>query len=486
MTDPLVGALAGLEPAPLWRYFLGLSAIPRPSGRERDAALWVAAQARALGCEVEMDAVGNVLARKAASPGREDRPPVALQCHIDMVCEKNEGTTHDFTRDPIRIRRDGEVIRATGTTLGADNGIGVATALAVLAGVDLVHPPVEALFTVDEESGLTGVGHLAPGWLRAPRLLNLDSEEEGELTIGCAGGVDTTASRTLTFSAPPPGSVALSIKVSGLKGGHSGVDIELGRANALRLLGQILEVALRSHDVTLGRVTGGNQRNAIPREAHAVVCCAPGRVQVLRLEVARLADEARLAFGAFDPGITVGVAPTTCDRVMRDADARALVGLLLAGPHGVEAMSPDIPGLVQTSTNMGVLEMEEGRVSVNFMTRSSIDPSRRALTARIHVVCTLCGFDAEDSGAYPGWKPHPDAAVVRLVDDVHREVYGKPMVIKAIHAGLECGLIAEKYPTMEMASFGPAMGDVHTPDEYLSIPSVANFWRLLVAVLARM
>jgi len=475
-----------LDPKPLWHYFLELSRIPRSSKQEAAAAAWVMAQGEALGCQVEQDAVGNVLLRKPASPGREGRPGVALQCHIDMVCEKNEGTQHDFGRDPIRVRRDGDVLKATGTTLGADNGIGVAAGLAVLAARDLVHPPIELLVTVDEETGLTGANGLRGGWLRAATLLNLDSEEEGELTIGCAGGVDTLVRRRLTTAPAPAGLAALRLKVAGLKGGHSGIDIAAGRGNSIRILAQVLEAVLPKHGLLLVSVAGGNKRNAIPREASAVVLCEPARQAGLAADVARLSGEWRAALGAFDPNLAITLEPGVAGLAMSAADARAVVGLLLAGPHGVEAMSPDIAGLVQTSTNMGLAETRDGLVEVNFLSRSSIDASKHALAARIAATAAVAGFEATHSGGYPGWKPEPGSKVVKLVDEVHRELTGKPMAIKAIHAGLECGLIGEKYPGLEMASIGPSMWDVHTPDEQVSIPSVKNFWTLLTAVLARL
>jgi dipeptidase D len=475
-----------LDPKPLWHYFLELSKLPRGSKHEGAAADWVAAQGRALGCEVLRDAVGNVLLRKAGSPGREGRPGVALQCHVDMVCEKNEGTAHDFLRDPIRVRRDGDLLRATGTTLGADNGIGVAAGLAVLAARDLSHAPLELLVTVDEETGLTGANHLQPGWLRAATLLNLDSEEEGVLTIGCAGGIDTLARRRVTAEAPVEGAKALRVKVAGLKGGHSGMEIAAGRGNSLRILGQVLDATLAAHSLQLASVAGGNKRNAIPREASAIVLCLPEHEAALAADVARLCGDLRLGLGAFDPGLAITLEPGSPASPMTLADARAVVGLLLAGPHGIDAMSPDIEGLVQTSTNLGLVETRDSVVEVNFLTRSSIDASKLLLSRRIASIAEEFGFSAANSGSYPGWKPAPGAAVVALVDSVHREVFGKPMAIKAIHAGLECGLIGEKHPGLEMASLGPNMWDVHTPDENVSVSSVKSFWTLLTAVLARL
>jgi dipeptidase D len=477
--------LAALEPKPLWSYFLALSRIPRASKNEAAAMAWLVEEARRLGCEVERDAVGNALLRKPAAPGREGRPPVALQAHIDMVCEKNEGTPHDFATDPIAVHRDGDVVRARGTTLGADNGIGVAAALAVLAARDVRHPALEVLVTIDEETGLTGANGLAPGWLRASRLLNLDSEEEGELTIGCAGGIDTLATRRVTRVAPGAGRTTLRLKVSGLKGGHSGIDIGSGRANALRVLAQVLEAVMAPHALELATVKGGNKRNAIAREASAIVLVDPAREAALAADVARLAGEWKAALGALDPSLAVGLEPAEPGPVLSAEDARAVVGLLLAGPHGVEAMSPDIAGLVQTSTNMGLVESHPDRVEVSFLTRSAIDASKRALAARIAAVAALAGFEATGSSGYPGWKPEPRSELVKLVDGVHEELFGKRMIVKAIHAGLECGLIGEKYPGMEMASIGPSMWDVHTPDEHVSIRSVQAFWKLLVGILER-
>ena len=475
--------LNDLEPKPLWRHFLALSRIPRASKAEGAAARWVAEQGRAAGCEVETDAAGNVLLRKRAAPGREGRPGVVLQGHVDMVCEKNEGTPHDFAKDPIVVVRDGDLLRARGTTLGADNGVGVAAALAVVTETGVRHGPLEVLVTVDEETGLTGANALRPGWLRGKYLLNLDSEEEGELTIGCAGGVDTVATRRVALEPAPAGSAALRVKVLGLKGGHSGSDIGAGRGNAIRVLAQVLAELASRHGVRLAGVRGGNKRNAIAREASAVVAVEASRAAAVREDVARLEGEWRAALGAFDPGLALAVEPSDAAPVLAPGDAAAVVGLLLAGPHGVEAMSPAIPGLVQTSTNLGMVDTRDGEVIVTFLTRSAVDASKRALAARIGATCALAGFEARSEGSYPGWKPDPGSSLVRLVDRVHAEVLGRPMVVKAIHAGLECGLIGEKYPGMEMASIGPDIRDAHTPDEHVSVPSAARFWRHLVAVL---
>jgi dipeptidase D len=383
------------------------------------------------------------------------------------------------------VFRDGDLVRARGTTLGADNGIGVAAALAVLAAKDLPHGPLEVLVTVDEETGLTGVNALARGWLRGRFLLNLDSEEQGELTIGCAGGVDSVATRRVALEPAPAGQERLRIGVTGLRGGHSGVDIAAGRGNALRILGQALDELGARHALRIAAVSGGNKRNAIPREAFAEVAVEPGRAAALREDLARLTAEWRGALGALDPGVTLAAEPGSPGPVMAVADATAVVRLLAVAPHGVEAMSPAMPGLVQTSTNLGVATTRDGVVEVTFLSRSAVDTSKRTLAARIAAACALAGFEARHSGGYPGWKPEPGASLVKLVDDAHAAVFGRRMTIKAIHAGLECGIIGEKVPGLEMVSFGPDIRDAHTPGENVSIPSVAAFWKLLVAVLER-
>ena len=339
--------------------------------------------------------------------------------------------------------------------------------------------------TIDEETGLTGANGIQPRWLKAKYLLNLDSEEEGFLTIGCAGGVDTIATRKLNMGSPKTGTRPYRLKVFGLKGGHSGIDIHAGRGNAIRLLAQVLKPMQSEFDFQLASIKGGNKRNAIPREASAYLFLDPAKESSFKVELARHETHWKAACGAFDPGLAFALEPSQAQQVMSAADTTAIVNLLLALPHGVEAMSPGIAGLVQTSTNLGVIDVSDGCVEVNLLTRSSIDASKVALTERIAAICVLAGFESQLSGAYPGWKPEPGASLVKLVNDANQQVFGKDLDIVAIHAGLECGLIGEKYPEMEMVSFGPNMWDVHTPDEHVSIPSVGAFWKLLVAVLEK-
>lgn len=467
----------------LWTYFAGLSKIPRGSKAEAAAADWVAEQGRALGCQVERDAIGNVLIRKPGTPGREHRPVVALQAHVDMVCEKNEGTAHDFLKDPLQLVLEGDLLRASGTTLGADNGVGVCAGLALLASKDVAHGPLEVLITIDEETGLTGANNLAPGWLQAKYLLNLDSEEEGRLTIGCAGGLDTVATRSVVFTAPTAGKRAYRLKVSGLKGGHSGTEIHTGRGNAIRLLAQVLSAMATRYGLELASMEGGNKRNAIPREAFAVFLMDPAQLGAFQKDLARHEAHWRSAFGSIEPGLAFSVEESSAIRVFPAKDTNSLLGLLLGLPHGVEAMSPDIPGLTQTSTNLGVVHTEDASLKIILLTRSSIDESKYALAERIGAVCALAGFQSVIESSYCGWKPDPSSALVKLVGQVHETLFKKPIEISAIHAGLECGLLGEKYPGLEMVSFGPNMWEVHTPNEHVSISSVANFWELLVGIV---
>ncbi len=478
--------LESLEPKTLWSYFLELSKIPRGSKNEQAAAKWVLDQARAMGLQAQQDAIGNVIVRKPATPGREKAPITVLQAHVDMVCEKNEATKHDFTKDPIQVWRDGDLLRAKGTTLGADNGIGVASAMAVMAAKDIPHGPLEFLITIDEETGLTGAGNLQPGLLKGKYFLNLDSEEEGDLTIGCAGGLDTVATRKMKQVPVAAGARPYRLKVLGLKGGHSGVEIHQGRGNALRILGQILFRLVPAFDLQVGEFHGGNKRNAIPREASATVFLDPAKEGALKASLAKEQKIAQDELGAFDPGLHFEFEPAAeaPELAFAPGDTQAVVDYLFSMVHGVVAMSPDIPDLVQTSTNLAMIATRGAEVEICLSHRSSVEASKFVVADRVEALSRLAGFETTRGDGYPGWKPEPKASLVKLVNGVHEKTFGKPMAIKAIHAGLECGLIGEKYPEMEMVSIGPNMWDVHTPDENVSIPSVGAFWKLLVAILA--
>ena len=478
--------LQNLEPKSLWKHFAALSAIPRASEKEAAARAYVLAEASRLGLEAITDSVGNVVIRKPARPGREGAVMAALQGHLDMVCEKNEGTEHNFDTDPIRLVRDGDWIKADGTTLGADNGVGAAAALAVMESRDVNHGPLEFVFTIDEESGLTGASSFPDGLLRSKYFLNLDGEEEGTLCIGCAGGLNTVARRKVARQAAPAGD-AWRIRVSGLAGGHSGIDIHKGRGNAVRILGNVLQTLLDRLPVSVGALAGGSKHNAIPREASATVVIGSGREQELRALVSGLEGEFRADLGSFDPGLKISVeSAAKPDLAMADADARAVAALLLSQHHGVLAMSPAIPGLVQTSTNLAIVALKDDEVRIDTSQRSAIESSKRAAARMVSTVFRMAGFTPEHTGGYPGWKPEPNSDIVRTSKKVHHELLGIDPELVAMHAGLECGVIGEKHPGMQMISFGPHIVDVHSPSEKLKISSVMPFWKFLTGLLERL
>lgn len=475
--------LTSLEPTALWKQFDALTRIPRPSKKEGRVREYVIGQAGRLGLEVIQDHAGNLIIRKPAHDGREQAPMALLQAHLDMVCEKDEGTTHDFDSDPIKVARDGDWVKAVGTTLGADNGIGVAAALAVMVSKDIAHGPLEFVFTIDEETGLTGATEFRGGLLRSKYFLNLDSEEIGTLCIGCAGGVNTIARRKITRQAPS-GNKAFRIKVAGLKGGHSGVDIHQGRGNALRILGTVLQTAVAALPLEVADIKGGNAHNAIPREAWAIVVVDGKRATKLKKIIAEAEAHFKTDLGSFDPGLQIGIEPVRRpEKVIRAKDARAIVDLMVTIPHGVLAMSPDIAGLVQNSTNLATMSTDGNKVEIVTSQRSAIDGSRHAAANTVATVCHLAGFETEHSGGYPGWKPQPDNDLVRKSQQVHEKVFGKRANLVAMHAGLECGVIGEKYPGMQLISFGPTIVDVHSPNERVQISTVENFWDYLKALL---
>jgi len=476
-------ALANLEPEPVWKHFDRLAAIPRASTKEAAARDYIRGLATKLGLECVQDGVGNLVIRKPARPGREGAPMALLQGHLDMVCEKNEGTVHDFDVDPIKVIRDGDWLMAEGTTLGSDNGVGVAAALAVMESKDIAHGPLEFVFTIDEETGLTGASEFPAGLLKSKYFLNLDNEDEGTLCIGCSGGVKTTARRKVGLHAAGAGS-AWRIKVSGLKGGHSGVDIHQGRGNALRIMGGVLQVLLDRLPIEIAEINGGSAQNAIPREAAAVVLADPSRESELRSIVATAEAGYKTDLGGFDSGLQITVEKTERPaKVLDTADAKQTVALLASLHHGVVAMSPDVAGLVQTSTNLATVSTKGDVVEIVTSQRSAIESSMLAAARMVATVCRLAGFEVEHAGKYPGWKPEPNSDIVRKLQEVHQKLFGEPAKLIAMHAGLECGVIGEKYPGMEMVSFGPTIVGPHSPNERVKISSVQSFWNYLKAVL---
>lgn len=479
--------VAELEPRVLWSHFDRLLAIPRASGDEEAARRYVLEVARRAGREAVADPAGNIVVRKPASAAAARARTVILQSHLDMVPEKRLDVTHDFARDPIVPRREGDYVYATGTTLGADNGIGVAAMLAVLEAADLTHPPLELLFTVDEERGLKGAGKLDGALLRGRTLLNLDSEEDGFLYVGCAGGGDSLITLPAPSEAVPPGHVALHVVVRGLRGGHSGMDIVLQRGNAILMLARALRAAQAAAAWRLRSVTGGAARNAIPRDAAATVTvAADGRdafARALEEEFAKARTEHRAA----DPDATISLEPvSTPPAAWSAATGVTLLRLLLALPNGVLAMSLDLPGLVETSSNVAVVRGRDAGIEIVTSQRSSVGSALAAARERVRAVGELAGAAVTQPPPYPGWKPDVASPLLAMMRQLHREVLGTDPEVRAVHAGLECGVIGEKIAGADMISFGPQIESPHSPDERVHVPSVERFYVLLQAALARL
>ncbi len=483
----MASPLDNLEPRLVWKHFDAIRQVPRPSKHEERIAQHVLDWARSRGLESKRDAAGNIVVRAPASPGHEKAPAVILQGHLDMVPEKNSDVAFDFMKDAIQVRIVGDYVYATGTTLGSDNGIGVATAMAVAEDPQAVHGPLELLFTVDEETGLTGAMQLDPALLAGRTLINLDTEEDAAVYIGCAGGSDITALFPLKFRPAPATGQAVQVAVRGLRGGHSGVDIHENRGNALKCLARALHAA-RSADVpfTIAALAGGSKHNAIPREADATVVLAKRSLARFRkavdAEAARLKDE----FGEIDPGLRIEVKPVAGpapSRVWSKPDATRVLDAMLACPHGVLAMSRAVAGLVETSNNLAVVVAEDGTLRFTTSSRSSVMPALRATVDQVASVFHLAGAEVTLHDGYPGWKPDPESPILKRTLAVFEREFGRKPAVKAIHAGLECGLIGEKFPGMDMVSIGPQIESPHSPDERVKIPTVATFYRLLKAVL---
>lgn len=485
---PMNEKIEGLEPKPLWEHFVAISRIPRCSRDEARVREYVLEAAARNECAYRTDGAGNIVVRKKAAAGMEARPVVVLQSHLDMVCEKNKDTAHDFSSDPIRLKRDGDWVRAEGTTLGADNGIGVAAQLALIDDRKIAHGPLELLFTVDEETGLTGANGLAPDMLEGRILLNLDSEEEGTLYIGCAGGQDTDLSFPLHTEPVPGGWRAVSMRVGGLQGGHSGLEIDRGRGNAIQLLARLLAKKAPLLKARIAQIDGGSKRNAIPRECDALLCLPPDNLRSLKEAVQEFEQIARAEYRVRDPGVFVRVSEDGVEapeRVFRGDFQDRLLDLLLCLPHGVLRMSPDIPGLVQTSTNLAVIRVEGDRILISTNQRSSVATELAAASDAAAAAGRLAGAHILHGVGYPGWKPNPDSPVLGLAKAVYPSLFGREPKVTAIHAGLECGIIGDRFPGMDMISLGPTVLGAHSPEEGADIPSVERFWQFLVAILER-
>ncbi len=478
-------AVAGLRPEAVWRCFSEISEIPRCSKAEKRIAKYVMDKAGELGLQAKQDRQMNIVVKKPASPGRESAPMVCLQGHLDMVCEKNKGVEHDFESDPIEIIRDDNVIMAKGTTLGADNGIAVATNLALMEDKALKHGPLEFLFTVDEETGLTGAGNLKKGFLESEILLNLDSEEEGAVYVGCAGGRDTKGSWRVSFMRAPGGMLPMRVRVQGLRGGHSGLEIDKGRGNSIKILARVL-FALEEIGARLSRIEGGNKRNAIPREAEAVVFVPKDKTRKAR-SIVKLFDEMiKAELATVDPGLEITlerVAEVDEHKVLKKDQQKSILHTLVALPHGVTKMSADIPGLVETSTNVAVITTGKSVIELETSQRSSVASEIADIVQTVTSIFELSGAKVVQDSGYPGWKPNMDSPILKLAKSTYRQLYGREPEVKAVHAGLECGIIGEKYPGMDMISFGPTLEGVHSPDEKIYIDTVERFWDFTLAIL---
>jgi dipeptidase D len=478
-------AIEGLAPANLWNRFYEISQIPRPSKHEERVRLYLRNFAGQNNLSFKEDSVGNIVIKIPPKPGFEKAPVVVLQSHVDMVCEKNKNTIHDFNNDPIKLVRDGEWIKAEGTTLGADNGIGAAAALALVNDDSFNHGEIELLFTVDEETGLAGANNLEPQFITGKYLLNLDSEEDGIFYVGCAGGMDTVGTLKIDFELITEEWSPYTLFISGLKGGHSGINIGDKRANAIKLLGFLLN-KLKVVDYYIGTISGGSKRNAIAREAEAIIYIKNEYEAVLREYINAFSLESVLEYRASDGDIKISFEKSESDtsfKVFTKEFAEKIINLIIGLPHGVISMSMEIAGLVETSTNLATVVMENDQVKIGTSQRSSIESAKRNIAASVKSVFDLADANVVVGDGYPGWQPNLGSRLLKLSSKVHKEIFGKEPELKAIHAGLECGILGDKYPGLEMVSLGPTIIGAHSPDEKVNIHDVEKFYRLLKAIL---
>ena len=473
-----------LKPELLWNFFYDITRIPHPSKKEAEIVGYVVKFGKEHKLETIVDKTGNVIIRKPATKGMEKRKGVILQSHLDMVPQKNNEKQHDFEKDPIQTIIDGDWVKADGTTLGSDNGIGVAAALSVLASKELRHGPVEALFTIDEETGMTGVFGLKKGLLKGDILLNLDSEDEHELCVGCAGGMDITAVKKYKEEKAPARMVAYRITAKGLKGGHSGVDIALGRANSNKLLFRFLMQAESDFGIRLTGAAGGNLRNAIPREAYAVILVASSKAKAFEKFVKGYEKMYRTEFTDTEPDLSFTC--KNCEmpaKVMSKQDQYKIIRAVFACPNGVQRMSQAVNGLVETSNNMAIVKCLKGNFEVHNLCRSSVNTAKESNAWKIAAVFHLMDAKIKMSGGYPGWKPNMNSPILGVMSKIYKDMFGKSPEIKAIHAGLECAIIGGTYPDLDMISFGPTIKYPHSPDEKVNIPSVKKFYDYLCKTL---
>ncbi|SEF48708.1 dipeptidase D [Halpernia humi] len=470
-----------LEPQIIWKNFAALNSVPRPSKKEERVIAFMKKFGEDLGLETRVDETGNVIIKKPATVGMENRKPIVMQGHLDMVCQKNNDVNFDFETQGIEMEVQGDWLKAKGTTLGADNGLGVAAIMSVLESKDLPHPALEALFTIDEETGMTGAIGLKPGELNGEILLNLDTEEDDEIDIGCAGGVDVTASQT--YNLEESRGQILKISVKGLQGGHSGMDIIKGFGNANIILGRLLFLGLENENIQLISIDGGGLRNAIPREANAVFSV---RNSVEFIEKAlQLKSEILEEFATIEKDLQINIENTSsAQKAISEEDSKKIIYALNAAHNGVYRMSPDVKDLVETSNNVARVELKDGELKILNLSRSSVESSKTAVANQLKSVFELAGMNVDFAGSYPGWKPKPGAEIITIMTEIYKKQFGETPSVVACHAGLECGIIGANYPEMEMVSFGPTIRGAHSPDERASISSTQKFWKFLQEILA--
>ena len=477
-----------LKPTEIWKYFDEITKIPRPSKKEEKIIKYLLDFAKEHNLDAEKDEIGNVIIRKPATKGKENSKTVILQSHSDMVCEKNADTEHNFDTDPIKTYIDGDWVKAKGTTLGGDDGIGIAAALDILASKDIQHPAIEALFTSDEETGMTGAFGLKEGFMKGEILINLDSEDEGELFIGCAGGIDTVAEFKYKKKDIPKNSVAYKISVTGLNGGHSGDEIDKGLGNANKILNRIIFKLSKKFNARLNNFDGGNLRNAIAREAFGIVTINKKHSEKFEKTILKLADIIKNEFATTEKNLSVKYEKVELPKFVISKNVQnKLMHSINACWHGVYQMSADMPGLVETSTNLASVKfIQKNKIKIETSQRSSVESAKYDMAQTVASVFKLAGAKVKHGDGYPGWKPNTDSEIMKITEESYKKLFNTQPEVKAIHAGLECGLFLEKYPYLDMISFGPTIKGAHSPDERMNIPTVQKFRDLLVDVLEKL
>ncbi len=473
-----------LEPRSLWNKFADLNAIPRPSKKEERVIAFMKAFGANLDLETIEDEVGNVIIKKPATTGMEDRTTVVMQSHLDMVHQKNSNTIFDFDTQGIDMFIDGDWVKAKGTTLGADNGLGVATIMAILESTDIPHPAIEALFTIDEETGMTGAMGLKGGLLSGGILLNLDTEEDDEIGVGCAGGIDVTATRTYNEEEAPEFKIGFEINVKGLQGGHSGMQIHEGLGNANKIMNRLLFDGFEKYGLRISEIDGGSLRNAIPRESKAIVAIDAIHEMRFISDINGLAHTIKTEYKTMEPDLIIEVSKTETPKKIMDLGVQeGFTRAMYAALNGVYSMSPDIPDLVETSNNIAKVSLKEENIKVECLTRSSVESSKMDLANSLRATFELTGCEVEFSGDYPGWAPNMDSAILKVMTRLYEELNGEKPHIAACHAGLECGILGQNYPEMDMISFGPNIKGAHSPDERAQISSVQKYWKFVLEIL---